>query len=94
LPWLLFLAIGGWLAHFSLTKALVTIGAKTAAPIDFLRLPFVVILAYPLFGEFPDAMTWTGAVIIIGAATYIAHRDTRLARERRDAAPDQGVRGK
>ncbi len=88
-PWLLFLAAAGWLAHFSLTKALVTIDAKTAAPMDFLRLPFVVIAAYPLFGEFPDALTWTGAAIIIVAATYIAHRDARRARVRRDSAGNQ-----
>ncbi len=85
-PWLLFLAAGGWLAHFSLTKALVTIDAKTAAPLDFMRLPFVVIAAYPLFGEFPDALTWTGAAIITCAASYIARRDARRARERRAGA--------
>ena len=88
-PWLMFLSVGGWIAHFSLTKALVTIDAKTAAPLDFLRLPFVAIAAYPLFGEFPDALTWTGAAIIICAATYIAHRDARLARQRRDGTRDR-----
>ncbi len=88
-PWLMFLAVGGWCAHFSLTKALVTIDAKSAAPLDFLRLPFVAIAAYPLFGEFPDALTWTGAGVIICAATYIARRDARLARERHDRAHGQ-----
>ncbi|MDX1485312.1 MAG: DMT family transporter [Alphaproteobacteria bacterium] len=85
-PWLLFLACGGWLAHFSLTKALVTIDAKVAAPMDYLRLPFVVIAAYPLFGEFPDAWTWVGAAVIAASTTYIANRDARLARERRKDA--------
>jgi drug/metabolite transporter (DMT)-like permease len=85
LPWLLFLTCGGWIAHFSLTKALVTIDAKTAAPLDYLRLPIVAIAAYPLFGEFPDALTWTGAAIIAAATTYIAHRDARLARQRAEA---------
>ncbi len=84
-PWLLFLACGGWLAHFALTKALVTIDAKTAAPFDYLRLPFVAMAAYPLFGEFPDALTWTGAAIIATATAYIAHRDTRRARQRAHA---------
>ena len=93
-PWLLFLAVGGWCAHFSLTKALVTIDAKTAAPLDFLRLPFVAIAAYPLFGEFPDALTWTGAAVIISAATYIAYRDARRARERHDRAGGQPDRDK
>lgn len=84
-PWLLFLAAGGWLAHFSLTKALATIDAKIAAPFDYLRLPFTAILAYPLFGEFPDALTWVGAAVIAASTTYIARRDARLARKRREA---------
>jgi len=84
-PWLLFLTCGGWLAHYSLTKALVTIDAKTAAPLDYLRLPIVAIAAYPLFGEIPDASTWAGAAIIAAATAYIAHRDSRLARERAEA---------
>lgn len=84
-PWLLFLGCGGWLAHFSLTKALITIDAKMAAPFDYLRLPLVAIAAYPLFGEFPDALTWTGATIIAVATAYIARRDVRLARQRAEA---------
>jgi drug/metabolite transporter (DMT)-like permease len=84
-PWLLFLTCGGWLAHYSLTKALVTIDAKTAAPFDYLRLPFVAVIAYPLFGEFPDALTWLGAAVIAASTFYIARRDARIARERRDA---------
>jgi len=91
-PWLLFLTCGGWLAQFSLTKALVTIDAKTAAPFDYLRLPFVAIAAYPLFGEFPDALTWTGAAIIAGTTAYIARRDTLRARQR-GVAKDQPAHG-
>jgi drug/metabolite transporter (DMT)-like permease len=84
-PWLVFLACGGWLAHFSLTKALVTIDAKTAAPFDYLRLPLVAVIAYPLFDEFPDALTWLGAAVIAASTFYIARRDARIARQRRDA---------
>jgi drug/metabolite transporter (DMT)-like permease len=84
-PWLVFLACGGWLAHFSLTKALVTIDAKTAAPFDYLRLPLVAVIAYPLFNEFPDALTWLGAAVIAASTFYIARRDARIARERRNA---------
>ncbi|MDH3240849.1 MAG: DMT family transporter [Alphaproteobacteria bacterium] len=84
-PWLVFLACGGWLAHFSLTKALITIDAKIAAPFDYLRMPLVALIAYPLFGEFPDAPTWVGAAVIAASTAYIARRDARIARERRDA---------
>ncbi len=81
LPWLLLLTCGGWLAHYSLTRALITIDAKTAAPFDYLRLPFTALAALLLFNEFPDALTWTGALVIAAATYYIARRDARLARE-------------
>jgi drug/metabolite transporter (DMT)-like permease len=80
-PWLVFLALGGWLAHYSLTKSLVTAETKVVASLDFLRLPIVAFVAYPLFGEFPDALTWVGAAIIASAATYIARRDAALIGE-------------
>jgi drug/metabolite transporter (DMT)-like permease len=89
-PWLLFLGCGGWLAHFSLTKALVTIDAKMAAPFDYLRLPLVAIAAYPLFGEFPDALTWIGATIIAAATTYIARRDTHRAQQEAEVSRTSG----
>ena len=80
-PWLVFLALGGWLAHYALTKSLVTAETKVVASLDFLRLPVVAFVAYPLFGEFPDALTWVGAAIIAAATTYIARRDAALIDE-------------
>lgn len=44
---------------FSLTEA------SRLAPVDFLRLPVVAVLAFVAFGEVPGLNTWIGAAIIL-----------------------------
>lgn len=50
---------------------------------DFLRLPFVALMAFVMFGETVDFWTWAGAILIIGSAMYIARREAVLARAAR-----------
>ena len=52
-------------------------------PFDYARLPFVAGLAFILYGEFPDTWTWIGAAVIAASTLYIAHREAKVARERR-----------
>jgi drug/metabolite transporter (DMT)-like permease len=42
--------------------------ASVLAPLDFLRLPVVALMAFSFFSEVPAAQTWIGAAVIIGAA--------------------------
>jgi drug/metabolite transporter (DMT)-like permease len=37
-------------------------------------------LGYLVFGAFPDAWTWAGAAVIVGAGLFIAFREGRLGR--------------
>ncbi len=37
------------------------------APYDFLRLPFVTILAFLIFSEIPELSTFIGAIIIFSS---------------------------
>jgi drug/metabolite transporter (DMT)-like permease len=39
-----------------------------------------------VFGDFPDAMTWVGTAIIVGAGIYVIHRERMLARRAAAAA--------
>ncbi|WP_114086801.1 DMT family transporter [Thalassospira profundimaris] len=48
---------------------------------NYLRLPFVVIIALVMFGEIPEIWLLPGAGLIIGSAIYIARREAVLARE-------------
>lgn len=73
-------------SHIALTRAYVRADASAVQPFDYLRLPFIALLGYLLFGEVPDLWLWIGAAIIAGSTLYIARREAQLARQRRAAA--------
>ena len=58
---------------------------SAVAPFEYLRLPFAVFLGWLIWGEMPVVWTYVGAAIVIASALYIAHREQKLARERRRA---------
>lgn len=81
LPGLLGIGVFSTLAHVGLVRAFAHGEASVVAPFDFLRLPFIALLGLVYFAEWPDHWTWAGALIIFGAATYIARREAGLARK-------------
>ena len=52
--------------------------AAVMAPVDYTRLVFAIILGYLLFADIPDALTMTGAGIVIASTLYITIRESRL----------------
>lgn len=52
--------------------------AGVLAPVAYLRLVFIGIAGFVVFGEIPDWATWFGAAIIISATLYMARREARL----------------
>lgn len=52
--------------------------AAVMAPVDYTRLVFAAVLGYALFGDVPDALTMTGAAVIIASTVYITLRESRL----------------
>jgi drug/metabolite transporter (DMT)-like permease len=65
LPWLLMIGATGLMAHFCLTTALSLAPASFVMPIDFARLPLIVVVGAILFGEKADAFILLGGGIII-----------------------------
>lgn len=55
--------------------------AGILAPVAYLRLVFIGIAAYLMFGEKPDWQTMLGAVIIVGSTLYIAQREAALKKK-------------
>jgi drug/metabolite transporter (DMT)-like permease len=72
----------GALAQFSATRAMALADASFLMPIEFVRLPLVVILAYVAFGELADLWTWAGAALIFVATFYLARREAALSSPR------------
>ncbi|MDJ0824392.1 MAG: DMT family transporter [Rhodobacter sp.] len=80
---LMMLAIGaiGALGHFCLIRALMSAEASTIAPFSYFGLLFATLWGMGIFGEYPDRVTYLGALVIVGAGIYVWHRETRAARE-------------
>ena len=60
--------------------------ASIVAPLDYVRLPFIAIVAYLAFGEVPDGLSIVGALIITASAIYIVRRAARLERDRQHSS--------
>lgn len=73
------------IGHLAHTRAARMAEASALMPYQYLRLPFVMLLAYVCFGEVLDAWGWAGAAVIAGSSIYIARREATLAREARKA---------
>lgn len=80
------MGVSGSLGIFLMSWAFAAADASVVAPIDYARLPFVAILAFVAFGEVPDALTIAGALVITGAAIYIARREAAMVRRHGEAA--------
>ena len=66
-PWVILIGIAGLLAHFCLTTALTLAPASIVTPIDFARLPVIVVVGYVLYNEAIDVWVIIGAVLIFAA---------------------------
>ncbi|MEO1105192.1 MAG: DMT family transporter, partial [Pseudomonadota bacterium] len=86
-PLIALLAVLGTVGQGMMTFAAKFAEASLIAPFQYIEIVSATILGYILFQEFPDALTWLGAAIILTAGLYTIHRERRLARGRRPAVP-------
>ena len=66
---------GHWLVVLAYRHA----DASVLAPLTYVQVIWATVLGYLVFGNIPDAYTFTGAAVIISSGLYIAHRE-RLRR--------------
>jgi drug/metabolite transporter (DMT)-like permease len=80
------------LAHQLLVRSFAKADASAVIPFQYARLPFSAGVGFLAFGEVPDIWTLVGALIIAGAAVYIAQREAAAHKaEARAATPDRYV---
>ena len=65
--------------HLLLVKALDFAPASVLAPLGYCEMINATLIGYLVFGDFPDALTWTGIAIVIAAGIYISVRERRVA---------------
>ena len=82
IAWLWVVAAGvfGTGGHMLWTRALKLGEVSALTPISFMQLPIVAVFGWLLFDESLDRWTLAGALVILGANAYIAHREAVLAR--------------
>jgi drug/metabolite transporter (DMT)-like permease len=85
LAWLFLTSVFATTGHYALTKAFAAAPITVTQPVTFLQLIWATLIGVVLFDEQPDTWLFVGGAIIVGAVTYIAHRETVAARRRRDA---------
>lgn len=80
--WLLLVVLGALSAfgHVMLVIAFRMAPAAILAPFQYLEIIGATALGFLLFGDFPDAMTWLGTAIIVGAGLYVFFHERQVAR--------------
>jgi len=67
IPFIVLVGVCGLLAHFSIVMALRYAPVTVIAPIDFLRLPIIVVIGAAFYNEGIDLWVIVGAVIVFSA---------------------------
>ena len=66
-------------ALWTLTTAMRSGDVSSVAPFRYSRILFALIIAYLVFDEIPDLMTWTGVTLVVGSGLYAFWRERRPA---------------
>ena len=73
--WLILVAVLGFTAHFCIVRAVSLADAIVVAPLDFIRLPLIVLVGWAFYGEMLRIEVAIGASIIIASLLYTLRRE-------------------
>ena len=65
------------LGEFLVIRALEIGQAIFVSPLHYTLIIWASLYGYFLFGQFPDAWTWGGSLVIIASGLYVLHRERR-----------------
>ncbi len=81
--WLGLVAVFATTGHYAITRAIAAAPLTVTQPLSFLQLVWAIAVGYWMFDEVPDNWVIAGALIIVGAVSYLTHREAQAARRRR-----------
>lgn len=83
--WMFFAATGlaGGLGHFCLIRSLRLAPASVVAPFSYASLVWATIVGFAVWSDWPDALTFAGAGLIVAAGLYIFNRERVLGKAQR-----------
>jgi drug/metabolite transporter (DMT)-like permease len=68
----------GGMSQLCFSRAMSIADASVVMPIEFIRLPLVVVLAYLMFGELTDIWTVVGGAVIFAATIALVRREGKV----------------
>jgi drug/metabolite transporter (DMT)-like permease len=79
--WALMALMGvfGGASHWVLIRAFTFAPASVLAPFGYVQLVWSIVAGLLIFGDFPDAWTLAGALVIAASGLYVLFRERRLA---------------
>jgi len=81
--WLALVAVFATAGHYAITRAIAYAPLTVTQPLSFLQLVWAIVIGYWLFDEVPDTWVIAGALMIVGAISYLTHREAMAARRGR-----------
>lgn len=72
--WIFLLGFATIQSQLAISRSYTHTDIRTVMPFDFLRLIFVSIFAYMIFGEVPDISTYLGACMIVISSLYVVYK--------------------
>lgn len=79
LGWMALTAVFATVGHYTMTQAFRCAPITVTQPIGFLQLVWATILGMVVFAEPLDPFVLAGGAVIVASATYISHREARVA---------------
>lgn len=76
--WLLVIGAVGLSAHYCTARALALADATVVVPLDFMRLPLIVLVGFVLYAESAEPLVLLGAIMIFAGNYYSIRREHRL----------------
>ena len=83
------MALTATIAHLCFTRAFRLVDITALQPLEFIKLPFTVFLAWIVFAEWPGLWTWVGGTVIFASTVYITQREVKA---RKSIRPNAGLR--
>ncbi len=80
LAWLFLIGCLGTLGHLAFAQSFRRAESTAVLPLDFTRLIWASVVGFAVWNEIPDAWSWIGGAVIFASATYIAYRESRVAK--------------
>lgn len=76
-PILIMLGVSAAIGSLLVSQGYRLCEAALAAPFEYTSMPLAVFWGVAVFGDWPDAVAWTGIALILGGGLYLIWRETR-----------------